>query len=109
MKNLLVALIIALPVIAHAQTVAAKEGRYCEVQVTAKMFTKKITINIDYGTDPLAKDNVPKKDNDDLKQFTNITDVLNYMARNGWKLVTSYATTNNGITDAYHFFFRKEF
>ncbi|HVX50814.1 MAG TPA: hypothetical protein VHB48_11690 [Chitinophagaceae bacterium] len=108
MKKLLFAGIIFLPFITHAQTTFKPVERYCDLQVSAKMFTRKLAVHIDYGTDSLAVKLKPGNEDEKLKNLTNFTDVLNYMSEQGWVLVSSTTTTNSGMTDGVHFFFKKE-
>ncbi|HWB25770.1 MAG TPA: hypothetical protein VG738_09835 [Chitinophagaceae bacterium] len=109
MKKLLVVFILVFPVLTQAQNIQKAAEKYCHVTIGGKLFSKKLDVHIDYGTDSLAMEQKPKKEDEVLKGFTNITDVLNYMSEQGWKLVTSMATAANSATDTYHFFFRKEF
>lgn len=40
---------------------------------------------------------------------TNLVDALNFMGKDGWKLVNAFPITISGSGNVYHFFFKKEF
>lgn len=110
MKQLFALIIVIAPFIANAQADTAKTEQYCDVQATIKMFTKKIAISIDYGKDiTINNESKVKDDAKALENFTNTTDILNYMARQGWQLVTATGDVPTGSNGIYHFFFKKKF
>jgi hypothetical protein len=113
MKKLLVLFIIVLPVIAFAQADTLKVEQYCEVVATSRMFSKKVTIDIDYGeARSIWKDNRLKDEDGNLKKFNTTIDALNYLGKQGWKLVNAFPMSEGSTTNSvsiYHFYFKREF
>lgn len=98
MKNLLFALLLLGTTTAHAQNT----GKYCEVTVFAPGF-KNYVASVNYG-DKTDNHHNFIKDKDDLKmQFATNVAVLNYMAAQGWQLVS--CEYHSGET---HFYMKKE-
>ncbi|HEV7781051.1 MAG TPA: hypothetical protein VGO58_07275 [Chitinophagaceae bacterium] len=88
-----------------------KLEQYCKLVVTGRMLSSKVVISVDYGEErSLWKDNRLKNDDGKLVKFNSEIDALNYLGKQGWKLVNAYpvATTSNSVP-IYHYVFRKEF
>lgn len=87
-----------------------KVEQYCEVVATARLLSNKVTINIDYGEEhSIWKDNRLRTDEGKLKKFNSVIDAINYLGKDGWKLVNAFPiSTGNGPT-VYHYVFKKEF
>lgn len=90
---------------------AEKLERYCEMVATGRLFSRKVTIEVDFGDEKsFWKDNRIKDDNGRVVKFNNVTDALNYMGTNGWKLVNAFPISDGGTTSkVYHFYFKKEY
>ena len=106
--TLLFCLIIALET--NAQQDTTKVEQYCEVVATARLLSTKVTIDIDYGEErSIWKDNRLKDENGKLKKFNTTIDAINYLGKNGWKLVNAFPVLNGNGPMVYHYVFKKEF
>lgn len=78
---------------------------YCEITATQKyMNPSKIAIEVDFGQErSYWKDNRLKDEmTGKIKSFNSTMDAVNYLAEQGWELVSSYATYT-GNQYAYHY------
>ena len=92
-----------------AQSDTARVEQYCQVIATPRLFSNKVTIDIDYGEEKsFWRDTRLKTFDGKLKKFNTVVDALNFMGREGWKFMNAYPVTS-GSTTIYHFAFRKEF
>jgi len=79
------------------------------VIATPRLFSNKVTIDIDFGEEKSYWRDTRLKNNDGkLKKFNTIIDALNYMGREGWVFINAYPVTM-GTNTIYHFAFRKFF
>ena len=94
----------------NAQDTARVE-QYCEVVATARLLSNRVTVDIDYGeTRSIWKDNRLKDENGKLIKFNTLVDALNYLGRNGWKLVNAFPiNSTSNSAPVYHYVFKKEF
>lgn len=96
----------------YAQTDTLLIEQYCEVVATQRFLSNKVTIDVDYG-DPrgLFQTNRVKDESGNLKKFNTIIDALNYLGKNGWRLVNAfpitYATNNSVDNTTYHYVFKR--
>jgi hypothetical protein len=100
-----------------AQSDTSKIDQYCELTAQGRLFSNKITIDIDFGEgrsafsfkDTRTKDEVSGK----VKKFKSTVDALNYLAAKGWKLLNAFPVSESagmsGNQNVYHFFFVKSF
>ncbi len=110
MKKVLTLALLFFAVNSFAQD-TEKVEQYCKVVVTGRMLSTKVVISVDYGEErSVWKDNRLKNEDGKLVKFNSEIDALNYLGKQGWKLVNAYpiATTANS-TPVYHYVFRKEF
>ncbi len=92
-----------------AQNDADKVEQYAEVVVTPRSLSSKVTVDIDYGEErSIWKDNRVKTDEGKLKKFNTVVDALNYMGKEGWRLVNAFPFIT-GNTQVYHYVFKKSF
>ena len=92
-----------------AQSDSAKVEQYCQVIATPRLFSNKVTIDIDFGEEKsYFRDTRLKTSEGRLKKFNTVVDALNFMGRDGWKFMNAYPVTTGGTT-IYHFAFKKEF
>jgi len=90
-----------------AQNDTTKVEQYCEVLATGKMFSNKVTIDIDFGqARKLWSDNRIKDETGKLKNFNTVIDAMNYMGKQGWTLVTALLIGTGPYV--YHYIFRRE-
>jgi len=107
MKKLLPLLFIFFAIDSFAQETVEQ---YCEVVATPKLLSSKVTIDIDYGEErSIWKDNRLKTEEGKLKKFNTTIDALNFMGKQGWKLVNAFPVYTSSSTQVYHYVFRKEF
>jgi hypothetical protein len=88
-----------------------KVEQYCKLVVTPRLLSTKVTIAVDYGEErSVWKDNRLKNDDGKLIKFNTEIDALNYLGKQGWKLVNAYpVTVGTNTNPTYHYVFRKEF
>lgn len=92
-----------------AQSQPAKVEQYCQVIASPRLFSNKVTIDIDFGEEKsIWRDNRLKAYDGKVKKFNTVIDALNYMGKDGWLFINAYPVTSGGST-AYHFAFKKEF
>lgn len=94
-------------VAAHAQ----KVEQYCEMTAQAKLFSRKVTVDIDYGEARKwisFKDTRMKDEEGKVKSFNSVVDALNFMGRSGWKLVNAFLVTESS-NNVYHYVLKREF
>lgn len=84
---------------------ANAETRYCELTGVQKFMSAKNTIDVDFGNSPWPE----KMKGEDGKKitFNSVVDGLNYMAADGWEVVTAYHYSQ-GQQLVLHFLLKKE-
>ena len=116
MKQLCTFLCILFPILSFAQVDTAKVDQYCEMIAQGRLFSNKITIDIDFGEgrsmfsfkDTRVKEEFTGK----VKKFKSTIDALNFLAAKGWKLVNSFPVSESSglsVQIVYHFYFVKTF
>ena len=94
----------------HAQSDSTIVEQYCEVVATARLLSNKVTVNIDYGEErSIWKDYRLRDDEGKLKKFNSVIDAINYLGKEGWKLVNAFPVTVGNSPSVYHYVFKKEF
>ncbi|HSU29206.1 MAG TPA: hypothetical protein VLJ68_12555 [Chitinophagaceae bacterium] len=109
MKKLIVLffLFIALGTAAQDST---KVEQYCEVVATSRFLSNKVTIDVDYGEErSFWKDHRLRDDDGKLKKFNTVIDAINFLGKNGWKLVNAFPVFTGNTAPIYHYVFKKEF
>ena len=92
-------------------TNAQKLEQYCEMTAQNKLFSRKVTIDVDYGEERKwisFKDNRLKDEMGKVKSFNSTVDALNFMGRAGWRLVNAFLVTESS-TSVYHYVLKREF
>lgn len=100
---------VALPARAQDAASAKAPEQYCMVLATAKMFSTKVTVALDYGqetkffggTDARLKDESGR-----IQAFNSVVDALNYMSSQGWEFVNAFVITTSG-QNVYHYLLRR--
>lgn len=114
MKAVFVALFAICSFVAQAQYQdTTKVEQYCELQAQGRIFSNKITIDVNFGEerkffagDTRMRDEITGK----LKKFNSLTDALNYMGSQGWSLVNAFpVNSTSGGPLVYYFYFKKYF
>lgn len=109
MKPVLITLLLFLSLSAHAQD-STKVEQYCEVVATGRLFSNKVTIDIDYGEErSIWKDHRLRTDEGKLKKFNSVIDAINFLGKDGWKLVNAFPISTGNNPTVYHYVFKKEF
>lgn len=110
MKNIIIiAIILFTSLTSYCQSDTSKVEQYAEVVATPRLLSSKVTIDIDYGEErSMWRDNRLKEDNGRVKKFNTVIDALNYMGKDGWKLVNAYPIIS-GSSQIYHYVFKKAF
>lgn len=94
----------------NAQEDTSMVEQYCEVVSTARLLSNKVTINIDYGEErSIWKDYRLRDDEGKLKKFNSVIDAINYLGKEGWKLVNAFPVTVGNSASVYHYVFKKGF
>jgi hypothetical protein len=94
MKKLLFITLALLPFICKAQSdTSKKHEQYCMIIATAKLFSTKVTIQVDFGQEQSYWHQAQqiKDDSGKVINFNSVIDALNYMASKGWLFVNAYA------------------
>lgn len=115
MKNLLFLLILLLPIFCNAQTALTDSTKakevYCMVIATGKLFSNKVSIQVDYGqVTSWWKGNhgdVIKNDKGEVLNFNSVIDALNYMASQGWIFVNAYSLSEGTSGKVLNYVLRK--
>lgn len=97
---------------AMAQTDTAQVEQYCELVAQGKIFSNKVTIDVNFGEtrkffggDTRLKDEITGK----IKKINSVTDALNYLGLQGWSLVNAFPISESSGPKVYHFYFKKLF
>ena len=105
----LVLLFQALTLVSFAQTDTTKIEQYCQVIVTPKLLSNKVTIDIDFGEEKsFWTDKRVRNYDGKLKKFNTVVDAMNFMGKDGWVFINAYPVFNGNI-NIYHFAFKKQF
>jgi hypothetical protein len=95
--------------IANAQYDTTKVEQYCQVIATPRLFSNKVTIDINFGEEKnFWHDNRLKTYDGKFKKFNTVVDALNYMGQDGWIFINAYPV-RIAETTIYHFAFKKQF
>ena len=104
---LLIALLICTT--SFSQTDSNKVEQYCQLIVTPRLFSNKVTVDIDFGEEKsFWKDERLTTYDGKLKKFNTIIDALNFMGKQGWFFINTYPVEVGGNV-VYHYAFKKEF
>jgi hypothetical protein len=93
---------------ALAQTSPKQAEQYCQVLASAKPFSTKVSITVDYGqeTKLFGDRGVVRSEDGKIQNFNSVIDALNYMSSQGWQFVNAYAITVGG-QNVYHYVMRR--
>lgn len=110
MKKMITAICLLITGSCYAQQDNDKVEQYCQVVATARLLSAKVTIDIDYGEErSIWKDNRLKDESGKNKKFNTVIDAINYLGKNGWKLVNAFPVATGNAPMVYHYVFKKEF
>ncbi len=109
MKATSLIILLFLSSVAHSQD-TLKVEQYCEVVATGRLLSNKVTIAIDYGEErSIWKDHRLKDEDGKFKKFNSVIDAINYLGKQGWKLVNAFPVSESNGPKVYHYVFKKEF
>ena len=92
-----------------SQSDSIKVEQYCQLIITPRLFSNKVTIDLDFGEEKnFWKDERLKTYDGKLKKFNTIIDALNFMGKQGWIFINTYPV-EGGNTVIYHYAFKKGF
>jgi len=92
-----------------AQTDTTKIEQYCQVIVTPRLMSNKVTIDIDFGEEKsFWADSRVRAYDGKLKKLNSVVDAMNFMGKDGWVFINAYPVFNGNI-NIYHFAFKKPF
>lgn len=92
-----------------AQNDTSKIEQYCQVIATPRLFSNKVTVDIDDGEEKsFWVDSRLRTYDGKLKKFNTVIDALNFMGKEGWVFINAYPV-RSGNGDVYHYGFRKLF
>ena len=84
---------------------------YLQIVGTSKLFSTKLTIQIDFGQRTrlfsLGKETIVKDEDGKALDFNSMIDALNFMSKNGFEFVTAYVLTL-GNQNVYHYLLRNK-
>lgn len=110
MKKIIISLSIIFTALhSFAQTDSSKIEQYCQVIATPRLFSNRVTIDIDFGEEKsFWADTRLKNYEGRLKKFNTVIDALNYMGKDGWIFINAYPVASAN-TVIYHYAFKKQF
>lgn len=94
----------------NGKPIAEIDAEYIQIVGTAKLFSKKVNIEIDFGqVDKIfkAKDTQIKDKDGKLTTFNSMIDALNFMNKNGYEFVQAYTITVQNQY-VYHYLMRRK-
>jgi hypothetical protein len=119
MKKLLLAAVLALGLGANAQSinginVSEIDSPFVELLGTGKMFSNKVTVEMDFGQNNKywsSKDTRVLDENGKDVVFNSMVDAMNFMSRNGYKFEAAYVVSipsgMGGYQNVYHWLMSK--
>lgn len=109
-QTLIISIILLSSLFTKAQTDTTKVEQYCQLIVTPRLLSNKVTIDLDFGEEKsFWRDTRLKTDGGKLRKFNTVIDALNYMGMEGWVFINAYPVHMGTGSEIYHFAFRKLF
>ncbi len=83
---------------------------YCQVVGTTKLFSRKVTITIDFGQHMnfFADNRLRDLKTGKKKVFNSMIDALNYMGKKGWEFEQAYVVSTDN-QNVHHYLMKKAF
>ena len=92
-----------------SQSDSVKVEQYCQLIVTPRLFSNKVTVDIDFGEEKsFWRDERLQNYDGRIRKFNTIIDALNFMGKQGWFFINTYPVEGGG-TVIYHYAFKKDF
>lgn len=74
-----------------AQTDTSKVEQYCQIIITPRLLSNKVTIDVYFGEEKsIWIDSRLKAYDGTVKKFNTVVDALNYMGKEGWLFINAY-------------------
>ena len=110
MKKILIVSVCLISIkFSNAQTDSTKVEQYCQLIVTQRLLSNKVTIDLDFGEEKSFWNDTRLKTADGkIKKFNTVIDAMNYMGTAGWIFINAYPV-RTGESEMYHFAFKKLF
>ena len=108
-KVVLVILVSIIALSAYSQE--DKKYVYCELLGKGKLFSRKLTIEIDFGQETKVFSSKNKKlvdENNEPIVFNSMVDAMNYMGMQGWEFVQAYVIGDSQKGYVYHWLLKKD-
>jgi hypothetical protein len=97
-------------VLAQAPAEVKRTEEYCQMVATAKPFSTKVVIQVDYGQETKffgGGTEVVKDEAGKMQNFNSVVDAMNYMNSKGWEFISANIVTVSG-SNVYHYLFRRK-
>ena len=83
--------------------------RHISITVLPRLMSNKINVEIDYGGDTkFFSDTRMKDDEGRAVKFNSVADILNYMSKEGWELITAQVTFNSSAQKIWSILMRRK-
>jgi len=89
----------------------AQDSSYRHVSITVlpRLMSNKINVEVDYGGDTkFFSDTRMKDDEGRAVKFNSVADILNYMSKEGWELITAQVTFNSSAQKIWSILMRRK-
>jgi hypothetical protein len=107
--SLLIMFVFFFRLVSQAQSDSIKVDQYCQLIVSPRLLSNKVTIDIDFGNEKnYWRDTRLKTYAGTIRKFNTVIDALNFMGKEGWLFINAYPVKETN-TEVYHFAFRKTF
>jgi hypothetical protein len=108
-KFIIITTVLLISIVSNAQTDTSKVEQYCQLIVTQRLLSNKVTIDLDFGEEKsFWKDTRLKTSDGKIKKFNTVIDAMNYMGTAGWIFINAYPV-RMAESEIYHFAFKKLF
>ena len=83
--------------------------RHVSITVLPRLMSNKINVEVDYGGDTkFFSDTRMKDDEGKAVKFNSVADILNYMSKEGWELITAQVTFNTNAQKIWSILMRRK-
>src|SRR5690349_9970339 len=83
--------------------------RHVQITVIPRMLSNKINVEVDYGQDTkFFSDTRLKDDAGHAVKFNSVSDILNYMSKEKWELITAQAFYNSNAQQQWSILMRRK-
>lgn len=106
---IIITTVLLISIVSNAQNDTSRVEQYCQLIVTQRLLSNKVTIDLDFGEEKrFWKDTRLKSSDGNKKIFNTVIDAMNYMGIAGWIFINAYPV-RTGESETYHFAFKKLF